>query len=106
MKTKYKVIGNALNKIETMKRVAITYYNPTTKALENAEKVFAFESATEKANEFKKALNENGFKIVEVVKENVKKRTVISLDFVNWENAREYIEISTENEPENEPEND
>lgn len=106
MKTKYKVIGNTLNKIETMKRVEITYYNPTTKALETAEKVFAFESATEKINEFKKALNENGFKIVDVVKKNVKKRVVISLDLVNWENAREYIEIATENETENETEND
>ena len=46
-------------------------------------------------------MNENGFKIVEVVKENVKKRVVISLSLVNWENAREYIENDTENEPEN-----
>ena len=101
MKTKYKVIGNSLNKIETIKRVKITYYNPTTKALENAVKVFDFESATEKINEYKKALNENGFKIVEVVKENVKKRVVISLDLVNWENAREYFEIDDENDAEN-----
>ena len=101
MKTKYKVIGNSLNKIETMKRVKITYYNPTTKTLENAEKVFDFEAATEKINEYKKALNENGFKIVEVVKENVKKRVVISLDLVNWENAREYIENDDENDTEN-----
>lgn len=101
MKTKYKVNGDMLNKIETMKRVKITYYNPATKALENAEKVFEFESATESINEYKKALNENGFKIVEVVKENVKKRTVISLALINWENAREYIENDDENDAEN-----
>ena len=54
MKTKFKVIGETLNKIETMKRVKITYYNPATKTLENAEKVFDFDTATEKINEYKK----------------------------------------------------
>lgn len=101
MKTRYKVIGETLNKIDTMKMVKITYYNPHTKALENAEQIFDFDTATEKIGEYKKALNENGYKIVEVVKENVKKRTVISLSLVNWENAREYIENDTENDTEN-----
>lgn len=101
MKTKFKVNDNALIRIDTMKRVNITYYNPTTKALENAVKIFDFDTATEKINEYKKALNENGFKIVEVVKENVKKRTVISLALVNWENGAECFEIDDENDTEN-----
>lgn len=96
MKTKYKVNGENLEKIEVVKAVKITYYNPITKALENVEKTFDFDTATEHLNEFKKGLTENGFKIVEIVKENVKRRTVITLGLLNWENARVYVDEMTE----------
>lgn len=96
MKTKYKVNGENLEKIEVVKAVKITYYNPITKGLENVEKTFDFETATEHLNEFKKGLTENGFKIVEIVKENVKRRAVISIGLINWENARVYTDEMTE----------
>lgn len=98
MKTRYKVNGENLEKIEVVKAVKITYYNPVTKSLENVEKTFDFDTATEHLNEFKKGLAENGFKIVEIVKENVKRRIVIPIAFINWENSTVYTDEMSESD--------